>query len=365
MITSPVLDLPRPLSITRAKCSGVEYRDYPGSTVTPITWENYVSSYLWDFSVAVNSFFKYIYIDMRYGNIIFKNPDATYAVSGETVVDVLDWGPFISAEVSFGELTFSPTDFKINIKGVEYTTAATKTGDVNVYDDVGVAEAGDLTFENVFYCQKDGFLYRRTSIDDKHTDWITAWNGEEGATPSVHADPEVEYHTEFFWWFTDGGVNPDTWDVIKSHSYLSFDTSSLLERTLVSATLRVYISQEGGVIEEEISDLVVYNKSWGTLDTSDFNYNYLFDTLVGRLLNADISGVGYYDIDIDVSAINLTGDTELMLAIDSDIDAYVPPDPEVEYNPGWGETTGEIGGHSVRCHSRQMQYPPRLTIIFN
>lgn len=322
METPAIFKLPPLPNIIRAGCPDVQpRRGGYFSYMQPLDWSNYLASYLWNFSNVLSSNFPYMFFDMRYGYILFR--DHTDAL------DASDYGQSFSS-YSFpaytylpgGELTYNSTGLATNIDGTEYTKTPWDS-DVVEYEFTGQT--------------KDGNLWKYTP-SDKRTSWNEAWTEMLAATPVVNTTATTVY-VGFYWRY-----NGYEWTAGKRRGYISFDTSSLSGKTITSATLKIYL---GGsiwdftVISEDTIN--IYQKAWNTLDTGDWD---------GGTLAGSWSTFNYNDwneIDIETSLINKTGETQFELIYKGDADGYVPADPypsTLQYGGGYkrfwsGEQTGE------------------------
>lgn len=155
------------------------------------------------------------------------------------------------------------------------------------------------------------------------TDWNGTW--ERFLSASVDASSAEDYIIAHFFWFWVEEF--DVYAVYGFRGFLSFDTSSLTGKTIISAKLKIY--DQGSVIcgFETEHIINVYQQAWDILDADDWDGGIL----VGSMDGADIVSYQYNEISIDPSYINKEGETQLKIAWKDDMDGYVPACDPAEY----------------------------------
>ncbi len=185
-------------------------------------------------------------------------------------------------------------------------------------------EVGPVDYE--FNSQtKDGYLEKfALSKEDEGGSWNECWTNMKAATPDVYTTGNVYGPLLAGYYSLIGGY--DRWRSWSDRAYLSFDTSSLVGKTITAATIKIYITLIAALDDYETTRTInVYSLAWDTLGVSDWDGGSLITTYE----ETDLSVGSWHTITIsDTSIINKTGETQFKIACKADIDNTTLTDPK-------------------------------------
>lgn len=166
MRTPAVAVLPKPPRILRAACADCKTRKMP----LPPT--HFLSDYLWKFNGALPQIFLPMYLDFRYGFVLFRSDD---------VGDVTpDYGWTLPDYIPPGELTIPSDELRINVDGTTYGKMwDSDVHELSVADVVSIAELVSAAIADVVYNAvfEDPCIVRKYGYDcEPGADSSDAWD---------------------------------------------------------------------------------------------------------------------------------------------------------------------------------------------
>lgn len=210
MNTPPVLHLPRPPLIPRARCECGRDR------------HNYLSSYCWYLNRALRFGFNPMYLDIRYGSLYFDDDRTT----------------------DCGEMKFDASDLTMNICGTEYTHS------IGVYSTTFIRET--ISPELIKR------LGTGVNCAESWTDYT------DDPTYTAEDSPSSSYNLIQLRQLSLGGHQARSFK-----EYLKFDTSAA-DPDPTSATLRIRITTFDKSAGLGDPTLQIYSQDWGDeVDTDD------------------------------------------------------------------------------------------------
>lgn len=315
MRTLSVIDLPRPPRITRARCAECATREMP---LPPLF---FLSDYLWKFNNALPQFFLPMYLDFRYGFVLFRS-------------DVPDYGWTYPDYIPPGELTIPSGELSVNVDGTTYGKMwDSDIHEVSAVDAVSVAElvsvdaptwtTQDFNSVNItpnhvqrwgYMCLSEGAPYCSVGYDNYISSpqyrTFTQRLNQCGGIFHGYAK-RVSYSTLSTTDspYADECSHLGALAVLAEKLCLKFDTTGALPGA-TTASLAVYVkcmythgSQPGNPV------LTLYKYDYGDdVDVGDWAGGELLQT-------QEITATGLYNLSVSPDDVNIGGLTKLKLSL--------------------------------------------------